>query len=121
MRIAIDLDGTAWKYRGIFKSLIPVLRHAGHKVGILTAHSPDLEEKDYELWFARLNDIPDFYYSKPDPAQLIGEFKANAMVEYDIDILIDDFGGNNPDIEKTFFEFMKDRNDKIILKVVGNE
>ncbi len=121
MKIAIDLDGTAWLHREFFKELVMAFKFMGHEVGILTAHSLDFEEKDIKLWLARGFLKPDFYIAKPDRKSHIGEFKRNAIKEHNIDVLFDDFGGNNPAIEKTFLEKFDTTCGPLILKVIGGE
>jgi hypothetical protein len=103
LKIAIDLDGTAWKHQEFFKDFIIGMRLLGHSIGIITAHSMNYLEKDLELWKARgFPDNVDFYYGKPE-GLLIGEWKRHIMEKEKIDVLIDDFGGDNKDIMKSFF------------------
>lgn len=119
MRIAIDLDGTAWKHREFFKEFCWAMSDRNHDIYILTAHSPDYQLKDLELWNSRGFPPPALYLCKQDPQQLIGDFKRKAIKEHQIDILFDDFGGNNPAIENTF---MSDQElDFIVFKVYPGE
>jgi hypothetical protein len=43
MRIAFDLDGTAWKFPFLFSEIARGLKSRGHEIGILTAHTEDLK------------------------------------------------------------------------------
>lgn len=118
MKIAIDLDGTAWKWQKEFIEIVKAFKSLGHEVGILTAHTPDFIEKDLKLWEHRGFPRADFYICKPKAETFIGEFKRQAIIENNINILFDDFGGNNPDIEKTFFE---NETGCLVMKVIGKE
>lgn len=119
MRIAIDLDGTAWLHREFFKSFTKAMKKDGHEIGILTAHSHDYRNKDLDLWAKRGFPAPDFYISMGDEFELIGEFKRWAVDYHRIDVLFDDFGGNNPDIEKSFMD--KGELDFLVFKVIPGE
>lgn len=115
MKIAIDLDDTAWKYQDLFVGITTGLKETGHTVGILTAHSTRLRKNDLKLWKDRGFPNPDFYIAKLDPSEPIGPWKARMMKRHKIDVLFDDFGENNPAIERDFFENCDP--DKVILKV----
>lgn len=98
MKVAIDLDGTAWKYQDYFRDLIKNLRELGHTVGILTAHTKDIEEADKRLLKARgFSDI-DFFINKPDPNTLSKQWKIKKCEEEGIDILFDDFDTDLPQV-----------------------
>jgi hypothetical protein len=92
MRIGIDLDGTAWSHRELFKSLIRGLQREGHSVGILTAHT-GLEVPDLDLWDRRGFPKPDFYCSKVNGEESIPtkKWKMSKAKELNIDYIIDDF------------------------------
>lgn len=93
MRIAIDLDGTAWKHRQFFSDIVKGLQAAGHKVGILTAHNWALQEADLKLFQARGFNKPDFYYAKTAEEAGIPSrtWKLTQMKKHEIDFLFDDF------------------------------
>lgn len=91
MKISFDLDGTAWKYRKEFSALAHILKVSGHEVGILTAHSPDLKDRDIELWLARGFPTPNFYICKEDKRYTDARYKAEAMDIYEIDLHFEDF------------------------------
>ncbi len=100
MKIAIDLDGTAWKYQDYFRDLIRNLRNLGHEVGILTAHSKDIEGADKRLLKARGFPEVDFFINKTNKEKKLSskEWKIKKCEEYDIDILFDDFDTNLPQV-----------------------
>ena len=83
MKIAIDLDGTAWKHRKFFSELAYAMQSKGHQVGILTAHYDEtFREPDLRLWIARGFPEPDFYIARRGEEEHnmhIGEWK-NKMV-----------------------------------------
>lgn len=91
-KIAIDLDGTAWKYREEFKILISMLKMGGASVGILTAHI-NLEIPDLNLWKARGFPEIDFYFSKHPGEEgfPIEQWKIEQCKKYGINFLFDDF------------------------------
>lgn len=91
MRFAIDLDGTAWKYRQLFAALMRALQQGGHLVGILTAHDPELEKEDRRLLLARGFPVPDFFINKLEPAEPCKPWKERMVEEHGIDCLFDDF------------------------------
>ncbi len=91
MKFAIDLDGTAWKYRRLFITLMRALQQSGHQVGILTAHSPALEREDRRLLLARGFPVPDFFINKQEPTEPCKPWKERMVQEHDIDCLFDDF------------------------------
>lgn len=92
MKIAIDLDGTAWSYPSFFAELMRALQARGHKVGILTAHNWKLQEPDLHLFRARGFPTPDFYLAKTAEEAGIPsrEWKPKVMQEQGIDWLFDD-------------------------------
>ncbi len=92
MKISFDLDGTAWKYRKEFSALAHILKTSGHEVGILTAHSPKLKDRDIELWLARGFPTPDFYICNENK-ESVAKFKAEAMWKHRIDLHFEDFDG----------------------------
>ena len=91
MKFAIDLDGTAWKYRRLFATLMQALQRDGHQVGILTAHGPSLEPEDRRLLCARGFPPSDFFINKLEPAEPCKPWKERIVQEHDIDCLFDDF------------------------------
>ncbi len=91
MKFAIDLDGTAWKYRTLFAVLIRALQRDGHQVGILTAHSPELEREDRRLLAARGFSVPDFFINRQEPVETGRPWKERMVREHGIDCLFDDF------------------------------
>ena len=92
MKIGIDLDGTAWKYREFFKEFILGFKSRGHILGIITSHV-NLKEADIRLWKARGFPDIDFYISKVEGEEAIPsrEWKINKSKENNIDYLIDNF------------------------------
>lgn len=121
LKIAIDLDGTAWKHTYFFSEFCQAMVKRGHQVGILTAHSPDFADSDYDLWKKRGFPEPSFYICNSDK-EWIGNLKRKEMIKNHIDVLFDDFGGNNTAIEDTFFSTGEINTDKVlILKVIGSE
>lgn len=117
MKIAVDFDGTISSHTRAFYEFFWSLQNSGHIVGILTARV-DTEKDDLEE-LASIGICPDFYIGKKEKErfEFIGEFKRRKLINNNINILIDDFGENNPDIENTFFE--EDLPDNIlILKVM---
>ena len=118
LRIAIDLDGTAWKHSKFFKEFVWAMMRIGHEIIVLTA-TTKTEEYNLFLWEAKMGyPYIDFYISKGNTKQLIGEGKRDMCKKYEIDHLFDDFGGNNLDIEKTFFE---EEIDTVVFKVIPGE
>ena len=91
MKFAIDLDGTAWKYRQLFAALMRSLQREGHQVGILTAHGPVLEREDRRLLLARGFPEPHFFINKQEPAEPCKPWKERMVQEHSIDCLFDDF------------------------------
>ena len=122
MKIAVDLDGTAWKHRKFFKEFILGMKARGHIIGILTAHYYETyAAPDLNLWTRRGFPEPDFYIAKKGEDEhnmLTGEWKRKMIKLHGIDVLFDDFGGNNPDIENTFFD---EDIDCLVFKVIGDE
>ncbi len=126
MKIAIDLDGVAWKHSAPLSILVSGFKRMGYQVGILTAHMEnESKEADLEKWHCLGFPEPDFYIGKQekDRKTYIGKWKMEKIIEHKIDVLYDDFGGNNPDIEKTFMEsgFKELSNKVLVLKVIGSE
>lgn len=122
MKIAVDLDGTAWKHKKFFSEFVHAMKDRGHTIGILTAHFSEIyAPRDLNLWREYGFPEPDFYIARDGEEEhemLIGEWKRKMVRLHGIDVLFDDFGGNNPDIENTFFE---DWIDCLVLKVIGDE
>ena len=103
MKIAIDLDGTAWFHRAFFVSFVHAMQaYEGHCVGILTSHGEHLKNQDLDLWNAHGFSPPDFYISKSQEAKdrlkgtkgNNGVWKAEQVTEHQIDYLIGDLDGN---------------------------
>ena len=96
MKIGIDLDGTAWDHRELFRDLILGLQNTGHQVGILTAHV-NLIYQDLDLWSKRRFPAPDFYCSKKSGEESIPskEWKIKAAKELGLDYIFDDFDTRN--------------------------
>lgn len=122
MKIAIDLDGTGWKHREFFKEFAWAMVERGHYIGILTAHYHEqFMDRDLDLWKRRGFPPPSFYIARKgekDHNMLIGEWKREMCAVCSIDFLFEDFGGNNPDIEETFFE---EETDTVVFKVIPGE
>ena len=51
LRIAIDLDGTAWKHSKFFKEFVWAMMRIGHEIIVLTA-TTKTEEYNLFLWEA---------------------------------------------------------------------
>ena len=100
MKIAIDLDGTAWKYPNYFRDLIKNMRLLGHEVGILTAHTKRIEGADKRLLKARGFSEIDFFINKTDAEKNIPskEWKVKKCKEHNISILFDDFDTDLPQV-----------------------
>lgn len=92
MKIGIDLDGTAWAHRALFKAIIHGLQAYGHSVGILTAHI-NLEQEDKELWIKRDFPTVDFYVCKSKGEEGIpsSSWKKVKAKELGLDYIFDDF------------------------------
>jgi hypothetical protein len=56
-------------------------------------------------------------FHKGDSINSIGEFKRKAVIDNHIDVLIEDFGANNPAIEASFFE---EPVPAIVLKLISD-
>lgn len=92
LKIAIDLDGTAYRFPELFSEIMRGLQRAGHSVGILTGHS----EKDAK--FSDLRKLkslgfpdPDFYHGSQDGDVDPHVWKPKKVKKYKIDYLFDDF------------------------------
>lgn len=102
MKIAFDLDDTAWQYRTFFRDLAHGMKARGHQVGILTAHDDSIREADLRLWEARGFPPADFLYnnsSNPGPQGYSHrDWKQEVCRRNGIDVLFDDFaqGPNGP-------------------------
>lgn len=117
MKIAIDLDGTAWDkdYREFFTEFCHAMKKQGHRVGILTAHNCKLKVADLKLWSARGFPEPDFYICKTDVEKSElkltegnnGLWKARMVRLHRIDYLFDDMDGNETYIKYFEKEFPK--------------
>jgi len=107
VKIAIDLDGTAWFHREFFKDFVNAMQFFGHEIGILTSHNCNLKTKDLELWKQGGFPEPDFYICKTDDEKKElketpgnnGTWKARMVREYSIDYLFDDLDGNEQYID----------------------
>ena len=123
MKIAIDLDGTAWKHREFFREFVLAMKTRGHEIGILTAHYYETYlDPDLKLWKLRGFPKPDFYIARKgedEHRMLIGDWKRKSVLEFEIDVLFDDFGGNNPDIEQSFLRTGIDN--LLVFKVIPGE
>jgi len=112
MKVAIDLDGVAFKHKKLILPLWRMMQEMGWEVGVLTAHMEDLIYVDiFKLKEMGYPD-PDFFIHREPHEKLVGEFKRDAVKEFEIDILIDDFGGDNQGIKESYF---KDNDSKCIL------
>lgn len=97
MKIAIDLDGTAWAHRELFRCMINGFIAAGHQVGILTGHNVKSAVADLHLWKARGFPTVHFYIAKETeeagiPAEI---WKPSMMKKHQIDYLFDDLDTND--------------------------
>jgi len=92
VKVGIDLDGTAWKYREFFSILMRAMQKAGLQVGIITAHC-NMREEDLQLFSNRRFPTPDFYISKVEGERGIPsrEWKIKKCFENGIEYLFDDF------------------------------
>lgn len=94
MRIGIDLDGTAWAHRELFKAMIHGFIACGHEVGIVTAHNERLKEADLDLWDARGFLAPSFYIAKSADGRELHVppeiWKPEMMKKHNLDYLFDD-------------------------------
>lgn len=102
MKIALDLDGTAWLHRKFFIELMKGLQAMGHEVGILTAHNERSKEEDIKLFKARGFPTPDFYYAKKADGSEASipstAWKPRIMEDECIDYLLDDYETNIPQL-----------------------
>lgn len=97
MKIAFDLDGTAWKYPDLFIEIAWGLKNRGHQVGILTRHNEKNDHaEDIFKWTMRGYPPPDFYHgqTKEDNAVPVRIWKAAMVAKYNIDYLFDDFASD---------------------------
>ena len=107
MKIAIDLDGTAWYHERFFWSFVRAMQSEGHLVGILTSHGEEMKKYDLDLWEARMFPRPDFYIckSQEDKDRLKptkgnnGTWKAEQVTKHRIAYLIGDLDGNEDYVE----------------------
>lgn len=92
MKIGIDLDGTAWDNRELFKELILALKSRGHEIQILTSHI-SLLDADMKLWRARGFPRVDGYICKSGGEEKVPsrEWKINAAKKFQLDYILDDF------------------------------
>ena len=92
MNIGIDLDGTAWDHREMFREIILGLKSRGHKVQIITAHI-NLVDADMRLWANRGFPPVDGYICKEDKDRNIPsrEWKLPEARKYGLDYIFDDF------------------------------
>ena len=103
MKIAVDLDGTAWTHTRFFISFVIGMQMEGHCVGILTSHAEDMKKCDIDLWTSLGFPPPDFYIGKSqeDKDRLKphegnnGIWKAEQVAKHKIDYLIGDLDGND--------------------------
>ena len=115
MRIGIDLDGCAFDLR--YTKIIELFL-TGNEIFIVSAHNKTYYEKDKKLWEHLYKVQPkEFHYL--EGYELVGEFKRRKCKELQLDILIDDFGGNNPKILETFLE--NGYPDTAVLMILGGE
>jgi len=93
MKVAIDLDGTAWSYPAVFSDIMEAMQKSGHQVGILTAHNVRSKDSDIDLFKRRGLPNPDFYIAKESEESGIKPrvWKPAMMKKHNIDMLWDDF------------------------------
>jgi len=107
MKIAIDLDGTAWYHEDFFFDFVYVMQQEGNEIGILTSHGEDMKEDDLRKWRFMGLGKPDFYICKShedkDRLKLTagnnGTWKAEKVTEHNIDYLMGDLDGNDVYVE----------------------
>lgn len=103
MKISIDFDGTLWEHQDFFRSFQKAMKAGGHTVGVLTAHSSTIQQRDYDLMVARGFIVPDFgIYAEYNEAEIamrqaerdneviVGHYKARSIISNNIDIHFDD-------------------------------
>ena len=107
MKIGIDLDGTAWRYQEFFKEFIKAMKLRGHTVGIVTAHR-GIKQEDLNLWSRRGFPNPDFYISKDEFPERLGEqtrfWKLRVCNINGIEYLFDDFDDGDVKFVGTLYE-----------------
>ena len=91
MRISIELDGSFWVIPEFFGIMGNALKEEGHEVGILTAHSSEIEEEDRKLLLARADFEPSFFYcrDKEDMEMDMIQWKAGMIALKSIDVHFD--------------------------------
>lgn len=92
MKFGIDLDGTAWENRTLFRELIVSLKSRGHEIHILTSHI-SLLDADMKLWSARGFPRVDGYICKSGGEEKIPSrsWKIETAKKFNLDYIFDDF------------------------------
>ena len=91
LKIALDLDGTAYAHMRFFREFMKAMQAAGHQVGILTGHEQRCAENDMAFLDAH-GFNPDFYIGKgPDDSPHGPVMKSKAIADHGIDYYFDDF------------------------------
>jgi hypothetical protein len=107
MKIAFGLDGTVWSYQRTFRLLQHLLQKSGHSVGVLTAHSAEIQNKDRHLLKERGFAPFDFFICRTAENILedeaVDSWKLRMLAQHDIDLLFDDCDNNN---DGTFQEML---------------
>lgn len=124
MKIAIDLNGTAWFHKELFKELLWGLHSRGHEIGVLTANWPNRKEKNLEHWESLGYPEPEFYIDKDEKAKEIykplkgnnGLWKAEMVSKHEIDYLFCDLD-ENPDYVEAFIKIHPHK----LIKIYGDE
>ncbi len=102
MKIAVDLDGTAWFHTELFIALVNSMKNSGHEVGILTSHNLNLRTSDLKKWLDKGFENPSFYIGKSDADKKKfkvlngnnGFWKASMVKKHKIDYLFCDMDGS---------------------------
>lgn len=104
MKIAIDMDGTLWQHMGFFRHFMKAMLATGHEVGIMTVHSPKIEERDLALLKSRKFPTPSFFLntSERNKGESQGKWKARMMNKHSIDYLFDDFSYGDVKMKEEF-------------------
>lgn len=106
MVYAFDMDNCIVALPDFFKEFFNDLQHSNNEVGILTAR-PDSKQDETLKYLEKVGIKPDFCISKPDKFEKIpnGIYKAVACNKMGINVLFDDFEGDDPKVQEEFYKY----------------
>lgn len=98
------MDGTLWQHMNFFRNFMQAMQNAGHEIGIMTVHSPKIENRDKDLMRKRKFPNPDFFLNTAyrNEGESQGNWKARMVTEHQIDYLFDDFSYGDPKMKEEF-------------------